>query len=151
MRHASAPAQPCRPAGPPLAVWAFLLPGGLLLLGFVAVPFLLAIGYSFTDLRLISPLPVEFVGLRNYVRTLADPIFHRALLNTLFFVAVVVPVQTGFALGLALLVNRRLPGVRLFRTIYFAPVVTVMAVAAVIWRLLLQPEGLVNALGWPDS
>lgn len=125
---------------------AFLLPGSLLLLVFVAIPFLLAIIYSFTDLRLISPLPTEFVGLRNYVRTITDSVFQRALMNNLLFVGVVVPVQTAFALWLALLVNQKLKGVTFFRTLYFAPVVTVMAVAAVVWRLLFQPQGMINTV-----
>lgn len=135
------------PPVPPLATaGAFLLPGGLLLLLFVVIPFLLAVAFSFTDLRLVSPLPVRFVGLRNYVRTLTDPVFQRALWNNFLFVFVVVPVQTALALGLALLVNQKLRGVRVFRTIFFAPVVTVMAVAATVWRLLYQPEGLINAI-----
>lgn len=134
------------PASSALAAGAFLLPGGLLLLAFVVVPFVLAIVLSFTDLRLISPLPMEFVGLRNYIRTLTDSIFHRALLNNLMFVFVVVPVQTSLGLWLALLVNQKLPGVKVFRTIYFAPVVAVMAVSATVWRLLYQPEGLFNTL-----
>lgn len=127
-----------------LVTGSFLLPAGVLLVLFVVVPFLAAVAFSFTDLRLISPLPVQFVGLRNYVRTLTDPIFLKALLNNAKFVLAVVPVQTTLALWLAILVNQKHRGIKLFRTIYFAPVVTVMTVAATIWRLLYQPDGLVN-------
>lgn len=125
---------------------AFLLPGSIMLLLFVVTPFLLAVVYSFTDLRLVSPLPMQFVGLRNYLRTASDPIFQRALLNIFYFVIVVVPLQSIIALFMAMLVNQKLKGVRVFRTIYFAPVVTVMAVAATSWRLLYQPDGLFNGL-----
>lgn len=130
-----------------LVAWGFLLPGGVLLLGFLVVPFALAVGYSFTNLRLISPLPLENVGWQNYVRTLHDPLFRQALTNNFLFVAIVVPIQTTFALFLALLVNQKLPGVKIFRTIYFLPVVTIIVVAATIWKVLYQPDqGLFNAM-----
>jgi len=115
----------------------FLIPGFLLLLAFLVAPFLFAVGVSFTNLRLISPLPVQFTGLENYARTLADPIFRKALVNNITFVVVVVPIQTLMALGLALLVNQKLRGVKFFRTIYFAPVVTVMAAAATVLNQIM--------------
>ncbi len=124
-----------------VAPWLFSLPGILLLLAFLVTPFLLAVTYSFTNLRLLSPIPLRFVGLENYVETLQDPIFYRALANMLLFVVIVVPVQTGLALTLAILVNQKLFAVKAFRTIYFAPVLSVMAVAAVVWRILYVPDG----------
>lgn len=136
-----------KPAAQSLVAGAFMLPATVLLLLFIVVPFLLAIGFSFTDVRLISPLPVQFVWFRNYIRTLTDPTFQRALLNNSLFVLVVVPVQTSLALWMAILVNQKLRGVKVFRTIYFAPVVTVMAVAATVWRLLYEPDaGMINGL-----
>jgi multiple sugar transport system permease protein len=121
--------------------WLFSLPAILFLLAFLVTPFLLAVIYSFTNLRLLSPIPLRFVGLQNYIETFQDPTFFRALANTLVFVVVVVPAQTGLALFLAVLVNQKLLAVKAFRTIYFAPVVTVMAVAATIWRILYVPDG----------
>lgn len=112
----------------------------------MVLPFVLAIAFSFTNERMISPLPTRWVGLDNYVTILTDGTFWRALLNNVWFVVVVVPVQTAFALWLAILVNRPLRGRVLFRTIYFLPVMTVMAAAAVIWTLLYNPRGLVNAV-----
>src|SRR3989440_12899844 len=103
--------------------WLFSLPAILMLLAFLVTPFVLAVIFSFTNLRLLSPIPLRFVGLLNYVRTFQDPIFYRALTNNLLFVVIVVPVQTALALALAILVNRKVAGVKLFRTIYFAPVV----------------------------
>jgi multiple sugar transport system permease protein len=126
--------------------WLFSAPALLLLTAFLVVPFLLAIYFSFTNQRLISPLPTRWVGLDNYTAVLTGNAFWTALRNNVLFVLVVVPVQTTFALWLAVLVNRRLPGRVLFRTIYFMPVVTVMAAAAVIWTLLFHPQGLVNAV-----
>lgn len=134
----------------PWEIWLFLLPGAVLLCVFLIVPFCLAIGYSFTSLRLISPLPVRFLGWDNYQTILQDALFHQAVLNNFLFAILVVPIQSCLALCMAVLVNQRLRGVRFFRTIYFAPLVTVLTVAATIWNLLYIPDsGFVNAfLGW---
>ncbi|RBM15517.1 carbohydrate ABC transporter permease [Streptomyces sp. PT12] len=124
----------------------FSAPAAALLILFLLAPFLSAVALSFTNQRLSSPLPVELVGFENYQRIFADAKFWRAFRNNALFAVIVVPVQTAAALGMAVLVNRRLPGRTLFRTIYFLPTVTVMAVAAVVWKLLLLPEGgLVNS------
>lgn len=128
--------------------WAFSAPALLLLLIFLVLPFLMAIGLSFTDQRLIpNPnLPTQYVGFRNFIRLVSDEAFLRGLLNNFYFVAVVVPVQTSLALLLAILVNQKLKGMNLFRTIYFAPVVTSMVVVAVVWTFLYNPDqGLINA------
>jgi multiple sugar transport system permease protein len=129
-----------------VAAVALLAPALVLLAIFVVVPFVLAIGLSLTNQRLISPLPLRFVGLDNYARVLADPVFWRAAQNTLVFAAVVPIVQSTFALLLAVLVNQRLRGVTVFRAIYFAPVVVAIAVVSTTWRLLFNSEGgMVNA------
>jgi multiple sugar transport system permease protein len=128
-----------------LAGWGFSLPAVVLLAFFLAVPFGLAVWMSFTNQRLVSPLPVEWVGLENYRRAFEDPVFRRALVNNAVFVLVVVPLQTGLALFLAVLVNQQLRGTTFFRAVYFAPVATVMAAVAVVWRLLYEPDtGMIN-------
>ncbi|MGC9397555.1 MAG: carbohydrate ABC transporter permease [Anaerolineae bacterium] len=131
-----------------IIAWLFSTPALLLLIIFLAVPFFMAIGLSFTDQRLIpNPnLPTRFIGLRNYLRLLEDEAFLRGLLNNFYFAAVVVPLQTGLALFLALLVNQKLKGTTVFRTIYFSPVVTTMVVVAIIWTFLYNPDGLINAV-----
>jgi len=73
-----------------------------------------------------------------------DPTFWRSLTNTLFFALIVVPIQGGFALLLALLVNARLKGRNFFRTIYFIPTVTSMVVISMLWRFIYQSDGLLN-------
>lgn len=132
--------------------WLFSAPALTLLLVFLVTPFLMAIGLSFTDQRLIpNPrLPTEFIGLRNYQRLLADSTFWIAVRNCFLFVTIVVPVQTALALGMAMLVNRRLKGVTVFRTIYFSPVVITMVVVSVIWTFLFSSDqGFINRLvGW---
>ncbi|MBN0048207.1 sugar ABC transporter permease [Streptomyces actuosus] len=123
--------------------------GGLI--AFVGVPFVYAVVLSFYNVRLGSPLPPRFFGLEQYRRIFTDPDmsgpFLRSLLNNLTFAAVVVPVQTGLALALAILLNRKLKAIGLFRSLFFLPVVFPMALVAVIWRLILARggDGLLNS------
>jgi multiple sugar transport system permease protein len=125
----------------------FALPALAGLLVFVAVPFVLAMGLSFTNLRLGSPLPLEFVGLRQFGRLFADPAFTRALWNNLLFAVMVVPLQTLLALGLALLLNQPLRGRSVFRTLFFMPVVFPLSLVSVVWILIYAPgpEGMLNS------
>jgi multiple sugar transport system permease protein len=128
-----------------LAAWTMLSPALLLLIGFLIIPFIMAIIFSFTTKRLVSPLPTKFVGLDNYVRLFADQAFWQALRNTAVFAGIVVPVQSGLGLLLAILVNRKIPGRNIFRGIYFMPVVIPMVVVCVVWYFVLNyPEGLLN-------
>ncbi len=83
---------------------------------------------------------------RTYVLA-SDVIFMRALVNTVVFVAIVAPIQAGLALCLALLINMRLPGINIFRAIYFMPVVISMVVVSMLWRFIYDGHnGLLNAL-----
>jgi len=118
----------------------------VLLIVFLTIPFIAAIGLSFTNQRLVSPLPTTFVGLRNYVRTFDDPRFLQALTNNVVFAVIVPTTQTILGLGLAILVNQRLRGVSIFRAIFFAPVVMVLTVVSVVWRLMFSQSGMINAL-----
>ncbi|MGW2617028.1 carbohydrate ABC transporter permease [Streptomyces sp. NPDC001500] len=121
------------------------------LIAFVGVPFVYAVVLSFYNVRLGSPLPPRFFGLEQYRRIFTDPDmsgpFLRALLNNLTFAVVVVPLQTGLALALAILLNRKLKAIGLFRSLFFLPVVFPMALVAVIWRLILarSGDGLLNS------
>jgi multiple sugar transport system permease protein len=124
----------------------FVLPALAGLLIFVAIPFLLAIALSFTNLRLGSPLPLEFVGLTQFLRLFEDEAFIRSLMNNALFTVVVVPMQTLLALGLALLLNQPLKGRVLFRTLFFMPVVFPLALVSVVWILIYAPgpNGMLN-------
>ena len=120
--------------------WLFMAPVLLGLTSFILLPFLLAIVLSFTNARLGSPLPVEWVGVREYTRLLGDNEFLRALFNNLLFALVVVPVQTLLALGLAVYLNRPLRGRAVFRTLFFMPVVFPLSLIAVVWILIYSPD-----------
>lgn len=120
-------------------------PAVVLLLLFLIVPVVLAFVLSFTNARLVSPNPPRFVGLDNFIRAFTqDPVFTRSALNTAIFAAVVVPVQAGFALFLAILVNQKIRGVVAFRVIFFIPVVTSIVVVSILWKFMYQDDGLIN-------
>lgn len=121
-----------------------LLPAAALLVTFLIIPIGLTFGLAFTNARLISPRPAEFIGVDNFVRLVDDETFWKSLRNTILFAIVIVPVQSAAALGLALLVNVRMRGTNFFRTIYFLPVVTSMVVVSMLWLFLYQPNGLIN-------
>ena len=130
-----------------LTAWLFSAPSLLLLLFFLIIPFIMAFVLSLTDQRMIpNPnLPTEFIGLRNYIRLFGEETFYRAILNNFIFAAIVVPLQTSFALILAMLINQKLKMINLYRTIYFSPVVVTMVVVAVVWSNLFNPtEGFIN-------
>jgi multiple sugar transport system permease protein len=189
--------------------WLLMTPALLLILLFLVAPFTMAFALGFTNQRLISPEPTEFVGMDNYRSLLAvnvltlhaqvdeatgelvrdedgdpvfpavrdftrdaetypqyrgmgewftvtrgdtryvvlsgNPVFLRSLVNTFIFALVIAPVQGGLGLAMALLVNKRVRGVNVFRTIYFVPVVMSMVVVSVLWFFIYNPrQGLLN-------
>lgn len=128
------------------SAWLMATPALVLLLLFLVIPIVLTFAMSVTNARLISPNPTEFVGLDNFVRAFtSDPVFVRSLLNTFLFACVVVPVQSGLALMLALLINTKVRGITAFRTMIFAPVVTSMVVVSILWSFFYQENGLINS------
>jgi multiple sugar transport system permease protein len=129
-----------------LSATGMVSPAVFLLLIFFVIPVILAFTLAFTNARLISPQPAHFIGLRNFRILFHDPLFWKSLRNTFTFAVIVVPVQAGFALLLALLVNAKVKGVNFFRTVYFIPVVTSMVVISILWIFLYQKDGLINHL-----
>ena len=129
-----------------LTGFGMLAPAVALLILFFVVPAALAFGLAFTNARLISPYAPSFVGFDNFVRLFQDQEFYRALLNVAYFAIVVVPLQAGLALVMALLINTRIRGTTFFRTVYFLPVVTSMVVVSLLWLFLYRQDGLINEL-----
>jgi multiple sugar transport system permease protein len=87
------------------------------------------------------------IGASKLVLAATDPLFYRSLINTFLFALLVLPLQCGAALALALLVNQRIAGRIFFRTVYFAPVVTSMVVASIVWSFMLNADrGMINEL-----
>lgn len=129
------------------AFWgiALILPNTLGLLIFFGIPVLLAFRTSLVEWNGIRP-PVE-VGLSNFQRLFSDPLFWRSLGNTLKLLAMTVPTGILISLGIAVLLNQRLIGRSLFRTIYFLPVVTSTVAAAIVWTWMFQTRyGLVSSV-----
>ena len=135
------------PAGNRTATaWAFLAPGLMLLAISVLIPALMALVISFTRSGLDVSEPLQFIGLANIQRLLADPMFFRVLVTTLLYLVGVVPPVVLGALALAVLVNRQLPGIHLFRAAFYTPVLVSIVVAAIAFRWLYAETGLIN--GW---
>jgi multiple sugar transport system permease protein len=99
---------------------------------------------SFTNVRQITG--GRFVGFSNYIAMFQDPQLFNALINTLLYVVICVPLLTVLPLLLAILVQRTIPFIGLFRTVFYFPVVASAVVVAVIWQWLLDSRGLVNGL-----
>jgi multiple sugar transport system permease protein len=135
------------------AGWGFTAPALFLIVTCFFLPVAAGLLLSLTDFdiyAIASPDTARNVGLTNYQRLLADPVFRKALVNTLYFVVVGGPLSVAVSLAAALLLASKLarfPG--LYRSVYFAPVVTTLVAVAVVWRYLYHPRyGLLNlALG----
>lgn len=127
-----------------LTALAFLAPALVVLGAFVAWPMLSALRLSFTDASGFGQ--EEFVGLDNYVTVFTDPDVRDAMLNTLWYTVLFTPVAVLVALVLALALNHpRLPFRSFFRTALFLPFVVSLAVAALAWSYLIDPQvGLLN-------
>ncbi len=114
---------------------------GLLL--FVLGPTLVSLGISFTRWDLLTP--PRFVGLRNYERMLNDPLFWQSLKVTALYTLLYVPTELVGGLALALLMNQRVPGIAVFRTIFYLPSVISGVAFVVVWMWIFHPEaGLLN-------
>jgi len=131
----------------------FLAPALALIFVFFFLPILAGFVLSLTDFDIYSIGALEtvrFVGFQNYAEVLRSGEFWNALKNTAYFVLVGGPLSVLVSLGAALLVNARIVRWKgLFRTVYFAPVVTTLVAVAIVWRYLYHPRyGLLNyALG----
>ncbi|MBO1751311.1 sugar ABC transporter permease [Actinotalea sp. BY-33] len=168
---APAPAAPERPParrrpGSRLALrntligWSFILPNFLGFAVLTLVPVVTLFYVSFTDWNVFGV--ATWVGLDNVTRLVGDASFHRALLNTLYYAGVHIPLTLAASLGLALLLNRKMRGVAFFRTVAFFPYITSVVAIAVVWNMLFSPEfgpinqllraiGLADPPGWTTS
>lgn len=120
----------------------------MLLAILMATPIVMVVGYSLMD-RVITARKSNFVGFENYAEVLTDPVFFTAVKNTAYFSGVSVLAHFVFGLAAAMLLNSSLLGRRtkaLFRVIYILPWLFTIAIVAVLWRMLLSPNGIVNYL-----
>ncbi|MBA5636996.1 sugar ABC transporter permease [Duganella sp. LX20W] len=124
-----------------LLPWLFLAPALALLAVFSFWPVAFGSWLAFTDYSLIRP--THWVGLDNFRAIFENEMFVTGLKNSLAFLLIVPCVQVG-ALGLAVLVNNRLPGIRLFRAAFYVPVVTTVSVVGIMWGFMFHEQGALN-------
>ncbi len=132
-------------AGLARAGWWFAAPAAALLVLLYVVPIGCLLVLSLTDYEL-GAVDLRWLGLANFERALADPVFVRAFKNTLLYVAIVIPGGVIGGLALALLVHSRRRTRSLYEVIYFLPVTSTLIAMATVWQFLLHPKlGPVNA------
>ena len=154
-RREPKPTRPPRPGRRPAwrrrqaaVAWLLALPFTALFLAFMIGPVAASLALSLTDMTsrdLRSPLAVDFVGLSNFTELFSDETFVRSMWNTAYFVCVGVPLTVVVSLAIALALNS---GIQRFRTVYrvgfYTPVVTSIVAIAVVWKYILDPDGLLN-------
>ncbi len=152
---ARSPAQARRERIEAVAAWRLAGPAALLLFLLLLGPSLAVVVISFTDWQL-GVSRINFNGLHNYQDLIADRVFWRSLVNTLFYVGVTVPGSVLLGLGAAILIesDRSLRG--FYRTAYFLPVTATIAAMALVWEFLFHPSiGPVNLVlelfGFPEN
>jgi raffinose/stachyose/melibiose transport system permease protein len=131
-----------------LTIFLFLLPAFVIFLLFIIYPILRAAYFSLFNWNGMGPATI-FVGLNNFRQILADQVFLKAVTNCLLIVTLSLAIQLPFALSLAIMVGRDLPGRAFFRAVFFMPYVISEVITAIIWISLLDPDperGLINAL-----
>lgn len=126
-----------------LTPYLFLSPALLIITIFLLYPIIAVIYYSFTDYSIITP-PV-WVGLRNYQTLLKDDIFWLAMKNS-FLYLLVTPTLIILSIILAIVVNRKLPGINFFRALYYIPVISGPIAVGIAWRMILDNNGMLNSL-----
>lgn len=131
------------------AAWvgiAFIAPAAVLMVAIYIVPMLALLGFSVTDYRL-GALATQFTGIRNYVAAFNDPVFMRALKNTILYAVIVIPCGVFLALGIALLIHGTRRTRAFWEVAYFLPVTATLVAMATVWQFLLHPSvGPVNAI-----
>lgn len=143
-----------------LTAYSFILPNFIGFLIFTFVPVVISIGLSFMEWDTANP--AKFVGLSNFKRLFSDETFRISLVNTIYYTFATVPLTLVCALLLAILLNKGIRGVKVFRAVFFMPYITSIVAIAVVWNMLLHPTmgpineflkwiGIQNPPGWTAS
>ena len=130
--------------------YLFILPSLIHILAFLLVPLIFSFFLSFRDWTRPTFTDAPYIGLGNYEFLLGDRRFWQAMGNSAYYTALAVPLGMAFSLAIALVMNQKLRGVYLFRTLFFMPVVSSWVAVSIIWLTLLDPNvGIVNyVLSW---
>jgi len=121
----------------------FIAPWVLGFLAFTLYPFVMTLYYSFTSYDIVgSP---KFIGLSNYRQLFTDHLFWYSVYNTAYYTVIEVPFSTIVAIGIAMLLNRRIKGVKVYRLFFFLPSIIPLVAASILWLWLFNPSfGVVN-------
>jgi raffinose/stachyose/melibiose transport system permease protein len=123
----------------------FVLPALALYALLVLLPIAQAGWYSLFKWNGLKPL-TDFVGLANYQKALADPVFHGAVSHNALIIVLSLAIQIPLALGLALMLNRRFRGRAFLRVLFFAPFVIAEVIAGLVFQLMLVPDGVADRI-----
>ncbi len=143
-----------------LTGWSFIAPNFIGFAVLTLIPVVTLFYYAFTDWNVFGG--ATFTGLENFRRMIHDAAFWTSFWNTVYYAALHIPLTLVIALGLALLLNRKMRGVAFFRTAAFFPYITSIVAIAVVWNTLFSPEfgpinqflrliGIDNPPGWTAS
>lgn len=124
-----------------LVAYAFMAPALIALIIFLFYPIIYSLPLALYDYSVIGE--TKFVGWDNFTRALNDEVFWIAVKHSVLFVLVVPPIQV-LSILLALLVNRKIPGITFFRVLFYIPVVTSMIAVTITWDFIFKPDGLIN-------
>ncbi|GAA2727724.1 carbohydrate ABC transporter permease [Cellulomonas aerilata] len=128
-----------------LEIAFFVAPALALFVLFVVVPVVQAVRYSTYKWNGLGPMD-DFVGLDNYTQALRDTVFTDAVMHNLIIIVLSIIIQLPLGLAIALLLNREIWGRTALRVIIFVPYVLAEVVAGVVWLMLLQPNGVIDAM-----
>jgi multiple sugar transport system permease protein len=129
-----------------LVAYLILAPNIIGFLIFIILPIIFNLPISLLEWSGFSPLEnAKFVGAQNFLTALNDKLFQKAVLNTFYYSFTSVPLTVALSLFFAMLLNQKLRGVAVYRTIYFIPVATMLVAIAMVWNWLLDANyGLIN-------
>lgn len=123
----------------------FLLPWTIGFLAFTLYPMAASLVYSFAEYH--SKAPLEFVGLKNYATLLTDDLFWKSLQNTIYMVAIGVPLTLLLSFLCAVLLNLKVRGQSIYRVIYFLPSIVPTVASTILWMWILNPQfGILNTI-----
>ncbi|WP_343286355.1 carbohydrate ABC transporter permease [Flavonifractor sp. An52] len=130
-----------------ISAYLFLLPSLVFFIGFVVIPMIMCVVFSFQEMGLDSSA-TKFIGFANYVKMAQDPVFWKGFLNTVIIVVVAVPAVTAFSLWVSSAIYQMKAVTRsFFRCVFYLPVVTGTVAVTVVWKWMFNPyNGLLNQI-----
>jgi multiple sugar transport system permease protein len=122
----------------------FISPWVIGFLAFTVIPFALSIYYSLTDYDIVSA--PKWAGLRNFTDLMHDPLFWKSLKNTMFYTIFAVPLSIVIGVCIALLLNMKIRGMGIYRTIFYLPSIVPIVASSILWLWLFDPQyGIINS------